>query len=124
MAARGERHAVVLAEPAHHGAYAGLDLYLIRPDPKAVDSAYLAAFLARRSVGALLRKTASGGSLARIPKAALADLEVPVPDGRRQRTIAAAAAAFARQRTLFSSLATATATLAECSLERAFEYMA
>jgi len=121
LAARGERNAVLLASQSLYGAFAGLDLYLIRPDARTLDPAYLAAFLARPFVGAHLRKAATGASLPRIPKSAIDDLDIPVPALTRQGFVAELAECIDRRMALMSLLTAATSALAEQSLERAFE---
>jgi hypothetical protein len=121
LAARGERNAVRLAGQSFYGAYAGLDLFLIRPASAGLDPGYLAAFLSRPSTSALLRKGATGASLPRIPKSAIAELDIPVPELARQRAVAELVRCIDRQIDLMNSLMMATSVLAESSLEHAFE---
>jgi restriction endonuclease S subunit len=74
----------------------------------------------RPSTGTSLRKSTAGASLPRIPKDALADLDIPMPPIDRQRAIGGVASCVRRHRELTSQLVTAEATLAETSLERVF----
>jgi hypothetical protein len=120
LAARGERAPAVRADARHFGAYAALDVYLIRPDQTRLDPEYLVAFLMRPATGALLRKSTAGASLPRIPKDAIADLEVPLPVIERQRAIRDVASCIQVRRELAQRLNAVESMLAETSLERAF----
>lgn len=71
------------------GAYAALDVYLIRPQTEQVDPTYLIIALNSPSVQKELRKAATGSALPRIPKQALEEAQIPVPSFDRQRRIAA-----------------------------------
>lgn len=120
LAARGERTLALRALDAQVGAYATLDIYLIRPDPTRLDSNYLAAFLMRPETGANLRRSTAGSSLPRIPKDAIADLSIPLPPIERQRAIGGLAASLRRGHDLAGRLVAAETRLAETTLERAF----
>lgn len=120
LAARGEQALAVRARPSQIGAYIALDIYLIRPDRERLDPDYLAAFLMRPSTGALLRRSTAGASLPRIPKDALADLEIPLPPADRQRAIGGVASCVRRHRELAGRLVAAQSMLAETSIERVF----
>jgi hypothetical protein len=87
VASRGERSLAVRATPDLIGAFAGLDVYLVRPDAQRIDADYLVSFLNLPDVAASLRAAASGGSLPRIPKEALDNLMVPLPPMARQAAI-------------------------------------
>jgi hypothetical protein len=87
VASRGERGLAVKATPDMVGAFASLDVYLVRPDAECVDTDYLVSFLNLPDVASSLRAAASGGSLPRIPKETLRDLEIPLPPMHRQAAI-------------------------------------
>jgi len=120
LAARGERATAVRARPAQIGAYIALDIYLIRPDPTRLDPDYLVAFLMRPSTRTSLRKSTAGASLPRIPKDAIANLDIPVLPIDRQRAIGAVSSCIRRRRELASQLIAAESMLAETLLERVF----
>jgi len=120
LAARGERATVIRPRPTQIGAYIALDIYLIRPDPTRLDPDYLVAFLLRLSTGTSLRKSTAGASLPRIPKDAIADLDIPLPPIERQRAIGAVSSCIRHRRELASQLIAAESALAETLLERAF----
>jgi hypothetical protein len=120
LAARGERASAIKAKESHLGAYIALDIYLIRPDQARLDPDYLVAFLMRPETSASLRKSTAGASLPRIPKDAIADLEIPLPPMERQKAIGGVASCIHRRRELASRLIAVESMLAEASLERAF----
>lgn len=120
VAARGERSAAVRADSGLFGAYVTPDVYLVRPDPRKVDADYLAAWLNRPAVRAALRTSTAGAALPRIPKEALARLEVPVPGLDRQRLIGGLAEAILRHDEIAARLARARAHLLDRQLDRAF----
>ncbi|WP_375390437.1 hypothetical protein [uncultured Sphingomonas sp.] len=120
LAARGERASAVQARASQFGAYVALDIYLIRPDLTRLDSDYLVAFLMRPATGVLLRKSTAGASLPRIPKDAIADLELPLPPLGRQKLIGGVASCIRRRRELADRLIAVESMLAEASLERVF----
>jgi hypothetical protein len=120
LAARGERAAAVKAKESQLGAYVALDIYLIRPDQARLDPEYLVAFLMRSETGTLLRKSTAGASLPRIPKDAIADLQIPLPSIERQKAIGGVASCIQRRRELASRLIAVESMLAEISIERAF----
>jgi hypothetical protein len=120
LAARGERASAIMAKESLLGAYVALDIYLIRPDQARLDPEYLVAFLMRPLTGALLRKSTAGASLPRIPKDAIADLQIPLPTIERQKAIGGVASCIHRRRELASRLIAVEVMLAETSLERAF----
>jgi hypothetical protein len=120
LAARGERALAIKAKDSHLGAYIALDIYLIRPDQDRLDPDYLVAFLMRPETGVLLRKSTAGASLPRIPKDAIAGLQIPLPAIERQKAIGRVASCIHRRRELASRLMAVESLLAETSLERAF----
>ena len=120
LAARGERASAMKAKEFQLGAYIALDIYLIRPDQARLDPDYLLAFLMRPETSASLRKSTAGASLPRIPKDAIADLQVPLPPIERQKAIGGVASCIHRRRELSSRLIAVESMLAETSLERAF----
>lgn len=120
LAARGERASAIKARETQFGAYIALDIYLIRPDLARLDPEYLVAFLMRPETGALLRKSTAGASLPRIPKDAIADLQIPLPTIERQKAIGGVASCIHRRRELASRLIAVESMLAETSLKRAF----
>lgn len=120
LAARGERASAIKAKESHLGAYIALDIYLIRPDQARLDPDYLVAFLMRPETSASLRKSTAGASLPRIPKDAIAELEIPLPPMERQKAIGGVASCIHRRRELASRLIAVESMLAEASLERAF----
>lgn len=120
VATRGERSVAVRADPELFGAYATPDVYLVRPDRQKLDSAYLAAWLNRPAVQAMLRTSTAGAALPRIPKETLARLEVPVPGLDRQRLIGGLADTILRHDDLAARLARAQARLLDRQLDRAF----
>jgi restriction endonuclease S subunit len=80
--------AAVRASKAMAGAYAALDVYLIRPNPQLVDPDYLAIALNSEAVSKQLRSATTGGALPRIPKQALEEVELPLPSRAAQEQIA------------------------------------
>ena len=102
------------------GAFAALDVYLIRPDLRRLDPDYLAAFLARPDVGMQLRLSTAGASLPRIPKSALADLELPLPDLVRQRAIGGLCRSLGLRARLYDRLKAAETRLTDYYLDRSF----
>jgi len=120
LAARGERASAIKAKKSQFGAYVALDIYLIRSDPGQLDPDYLVAFLMRPETGVILRKSTAGASLPRIPKDAIAGLQIPLPSIERQKVIGGLASCIQRRRELASRLIAVESTLAETSLERAF----
>lgn len=120
LAARGERASAVRARESQFGAYVALDIYLIRPDQARLDPDYLVAFLMRPETGAQLRKSTAGASLPRIPKDAIAGLQIPLPTIERQKAIGGVASCIHHRRELASRLIAVESMLAETSLERAF----
>lgn len=120
LAARGERASAVRARDSQFGAHVALDIYLIRPDRTRLDAEYLVAFLMRSATGALLRRSTAGASLPRIPKDAIAGLEIPLLTLERQKAIGGVATCINRRRELAGRLIAVESMLAETSLERAF----
>lgn len=120
VASRGERALAVTTTPDLIGAFAGLDVYLVRPDARRVDGGYLASYLNLPDVASWLRASASAGSLPRIPKEALSDLEVPLPPLPRQAAIGCLCSAMERYRNLSLKKAAAENKLYETCLQQVF----
>jgi hypothetical protein len=120
VAARGEQNLAVRPDDELVGAFAALDVYLIKPDLARLDPDYLAAFLARSDIGAQLRSSTAGASLPRIPKNALAELALPLPDLDRQRAIGGLSLSVKRYGALCDRLRAAENRIFERHLDRAF----
>lgn len=101
FASRGDPAPVGIADPFLAGGFVTPDVYLIRPSPELVDSAYLLSFLRQSTVQATLRRTTAGSLLPRIPKPALEELVVPLPPIDRQRSIGRLAMEMERRSKLF-----------------------
>jgi len=104
VGARGSNTDVCTASGDILGAYISLDLYLVRPQPKRINSEYLRAFLELPATQALLASEKQGSGLARLPKEALERTAVPVPPLHRQQLIAELALAFENERKLLKRL--------------------
>jgi len=104
VASRGSSTDVCTASAIIFGAYISLDLYLVRPDAKRIDSQYLRAFLELPAAQAVLASEKQGSGLARLPKESLEKLLIPVPPLNRQRLIAALALCFEDERKLLKRL--------------------
>lgn len=89
VASRGEIPLAARPDSDLEGAYPALDVYLIRPDPAKLDADFLAAFVNVGPAGEVLRAAATGGSLPRIPKGAVEQLEMPSLPIDAQRRIGA-----------------------------------
>lgn len=120
LAARGERPAVIVADPALYGAFPTLDVYLIRPDTAKLDPGYLAAYLSLEHIAMQLRASTTGVLIPRIPKSSLDDLQVPLPPLEHQRTIGALAAAVRQEKRLIERLSSAYQHQRERQLAAAF----
>jgi len=120
LAARGERSVAVRPRDDMIGAFVTLDVYLIKPDLRRLDPDYLAAFLARPDVGMQLRLSTAGASLPRIPKSALAELELPLPNLDRQRAIGGICRSLALRARLYDRLKAAETKLTDHYLHRSF----
>lgn len=120
VAARGERDLAVRPDPDLIGAFAGLDIYLVRPDPARLDSDYLASFLNSDQITSGIRAASSRGSLPRIPKDALTDLLMPIPALARQVMIARFAACANRYEKLAREKLVAENQLFRLCLEQTF----
>lgn len=120
VAARGEGDLAVRPDAELVGAFAGLDLYLLRPDPDRLDPDYLVSFLNSEAVTGLVRASASRGSLPRVPKDALTELLVPVPTLARQMALGRMAACMDRHRMLARKKLAAEQRWFQACLEQAF----
>lgn len=122
LAARGGQ-AVIAGEGAGaglEGAYPTLDVYLIRPDEKRLDPAYVAAWLTCEPVRNSLQASTTGALIPRIPIGSLKDLIVPLPALQRQRQIGALFQLAHQEAALLERLAAQTAQLRARQLAAAF----
>lgn len=103
------------------GAYAALDVYLIRPQTEQVDPTYLIIALNSPSVQKELRMAATGSALPRIPKQALEEAQIPVPSFDRQRRIGAIGALARRSEDLQKQRAEAETRLNAALVSRILE---
>jgi hypothetical protein len=120
LAARGERSVAVRPREEMIGAFVALDVYLIKPDARMLDPDYLVAFLARSDIGMQLRLSTAGAGLPRIPKSALAALELPLPDLDRQRAIGGLCRSLGHRARLYDRLKAAETRLTDYYLDRSF----
>ena len=88
VGARGSATDVCGADERVIGAYISLELYLLRPDTQKIHPSYLRTVLRLPTIQAALRAQKQGTGLTRIPKDALAQLEIPLPALKTQRKIA------------------------------------
>jgi hypothetical protein len=85
---RGARNtAVPIAATARGAAIAILPLLVLRPDPKLIESKYLAWLINQPTSQRYFDKCAQGTRLRMLPKSCLDDLEVPLPELSTQRLI-------------------------------------
>jgi len=85
---RGDRNtAVVVAPESKKAAVAILPLIVLRPNRDTVDSRYLAWFINQPATQRYFDASARGTAMRMIPKAAIDDLEVDLPDIPTQRLI-------------------------------------
>lgn len=102
---RGERTiAIALDDFMQEGAIAILPLMILRPNPSRITAAFLAWSINLPTSQRHLDQTAQGGSLRMVPKSALEDLRLDVPDLATQRQITAAAKLAKREAALAASL--------------------
>lgn len=119
VAARGGSTDVCTANDNIVGAYISLDLYLVRPQPKRIDSEYLRAFLELPNTQAALASEKQGSGLARLPKEALEKTTILLPPLHRQRLIAGLAHSFEDERKLLKRLGELKESLGREALGRA-----
>lgn len=105
VGARGSATDVCGADERIVGAYISLELYLVRPDTRKIHPSYLKAVLQLPATQAALRTHKQGTGLTRIPKEALAQLEIPLPALGTQRKIAALADLVEEEERLLARLA-------------------
>ncbi len=108
VGARGSTTDVCCADERIVGAYVSLELYLIRPDIGKVHSSYLKAVLRLPRTQMHLSALKQGTGLTRIPKEALTQLDIPLPDLATQRTIAELADLVEQEERLLARLAERT----------------
>ena len=122
LAARGGQ-AVIAGKDAGaglEGAYPTLDVYLIRPDRKQLDPAYLAAWLTFEPIRNGLQASTTGALIPRIPIGSLKDLAIPLPPLQHQRQIGALFHLAHQEAALLQQLAAHTAQLRTWQLAAAF----
>lgn len=119
VAARGNSTDICTASEGILGAYISLDLYLVRPQPKRINSEYLRAFLELPATQATLASEKQGSGLARLPKEALETTAIPVPPLHRQRLIAGLALTFEDERRLLRRLGELKESVGREALSRA-----
>jgi len=122
LAARGGQSVIAghAAGAGLEGAYPTLDVYLIRPDPRRLDSAYLAAWLTFEPIRNGLQASTTGALIPRIPIGSLKDLAIPLPSLQRQRRIGALFHLAHREAALLEQLAVHTTQLRTRQLAAAF----
>jgi hypothetical protein len=116
VAARGERTLAAEADEDLFGAYATLDVYLVRPDVARLDPSFLLAFLLLPQTGAKLRASTAGASLPRIARDDIAKLDLPDLPLERQRSIGQLARAHRAHRELLIQLADRHATAGDLQI--------
>ncbi len=87
FAAKGTRNFAALYENDEPPAVASTSFFVIRLHDKNVLPGYLVWFLNHPSIQTLLKGHARGTSMASISKAVLSDLEIPLPDLKRQELV-------------------------------------
>jgi hypothetical protein len=105
IGARGAATDVCGADERIVGAYISLELYLVRPDTLKIHPSYLKAVLQLPATQAALAAYKQGTGLTRIPKDALAQLEIPLPPLATQRKIADLADLIEHEERLLARLA-------------------
>ncbi len=105
VGARGAATDVCGADERIVGAYISLELYLVRPDTLKINPSYLKAVLQLPATQAALSAYKQGTGLTRIPKDALAQLEIPLPTLATQRKIADLADLIEHEERLLARLA-------------------
>ena len=104
VAARGKGTDVCAATQDVLGVFISLDLYLVRPQPRRINSDYLRAVLELPATQTLLAAGKQGSGLARLPKEVLEKTPIPIPPLHRQRLIAGLALSFDDERRLLTRL--------------------
>jgi hypothetical protein len=105
VGARGAATDVCGADERIVGAYISLELYLIRPDTQKIHPSYLKTVLRLPTTQAALAAYKQGTGLTRIPKDALAQLEIALPTLATQSKIADLADLIEYQERLLARLA-------------------
>jgi len=102
---RGERTiAIALDDSLREAAIAILPLMVLRPNPSRITPEFLAWSINLPTSQRHLDQAAQGGSLRMVPKSALEDLRLDVPDLATQRQITAAAHLAKREAALAATL--------------------
>jgi restriction endonuclease S subunit len=87
FAAKGTKNFAAIYENQNNPAVASTSFFVIRMTDKKVLSEYLAWFLNSSSAQTLLKRQALGTSIPSISKQVLEELEIPVPDIKKQKLI-------------------------------------
>jgi hypothetical protein len=119
VGARGAGTEICIADQSLFGAFISLDLYLLRPNPKRVDSNYLAAYLTLPSTQAELASSKQGTGLARLPKEKLEEIVIPLPAISAQRKIGELALSFEQEDHLLRKLRELNSILGRETIARA-----
>ncbi len=104
VAARGNSTQVCTANESMVGSYVSLDLYLVRPQPRRINSEYLRTILELPATQAVMASEKQGSGLARLPKEALEKTAIPLPPLHQQRLIAGLAACLEVEQNLLKRL--------------------
>jgi hypothetical protein len=103
MQSRGSRNTSVLVQQKVRG-IAALGLYVIRAKHETVSPEYLAWYLGHSSVHPQLRDKARGTYIQFIPKSALGEIRIPIPNLDKQAKIVAVQRLYAEQAKLTAEL--------------------
>ena len=114
---RGERTtATAIDESMNEQAVAILPLIILRPDPSVITPQFLAWSINLPANQRRLDESAQGASIRMVPKSALDDLRIDVPDLASQRHIVAAANLARREAALAAGLAQKSLSLTTLAL--------
>lgn len=116
---RGETNTASVVTPSASGpAAVMLPLMILRPDPDQLLPHFLAWVINGRRAQQMLVASSQGQTIRMIPKSALDELEVPLPDLETQQRIAAAQALAQREVGLLHRLADRRELLASLLLDQ------
>jgi restriction endonuclease S subunit len=104
VAARGSSTDVCTANESIVGSFISLDLYLVRPQPRRIESEYLRTVLELPATQAVMATEKQGSGLARLPKEALEKTVIPLPPLHQQRMIAELAVCLEREQELLKQI--------------------
>ena len=117
---RGERTtATAIDESMNERAVAILPLIILRPDPSFITPQFLAWSINLPANQRRLNESAQGASIRMVPKSALDELRIDVPDLATQRHIVAAANLALREAALAASVAEKSLSLTTLALANA-----